>query len=815
MSIASSKPFVSNPAPPVSLLDSDAPSQTSELPFGPPSRPGSIGTIDRFELMEQIGQGGMGVVFLGIDTNHTLAQSEASRLVAIKILKPELARDPRAVEYFVKEVRHMEQLAHSNILRVIAYSDRPDRAYFVMPYVPKRSLDHLLKTGSRLDEHLILDIALQIASALQFAHNRGIIHRDLKPSNILLNEDNTAYLTDFGLSRSVFNDSCIDAERCALEGTPQYFSPAIAAGKDEDKRGDIYAFGAILYEMLTGRPPYPERNRERVLQQICKGPPPPIHQVNPQASRKLAAIAEGAMAREIHRRYADMDSLVADLDRVKNGQIPVGPSRSILQWCKNALLVHRNLVLTLLVSNFLVLLGVAVYRFVNVAYELKPVRTIESPGIWTWSSANLDDYDGDGRPEFFVTQDERLFIASSLGQVLRTWRPNAMGADQVRLSFRADADADGSNETFVTWRNGTNLALSVLNANLHEIKRFDVVGKTHTTGKGTRVNDSSFAGLMLVDLNRDGRKELIASLFTGYEQQPRELLCFDYKTSSLLWQHPVAPAIGDFEVADLDGDGYGELIFGSDAVDNGNQAEDGTDDSHSYIYCLEHNGKRRWIRPLSGVYSQSHLLLADFDKDGKKSLVAWVREGGPSAKALRERARGQVLRLDEFGNIVAQFALNHRIEDCTLGDLNGDGNSEILVTDDTGQLHCLGPDLVPRGSVRVVGNTYDSVQLSIVAVSDLDGDGLVEIVLRCGQVEYAQGSNAGRPDGELNVRISHDSSVIVLNSSLKPIVRHTVFERLPQGEFYIKVADLDMDQSRNILVFTDKVQVLSLVRGAK
>lgn len=820
MSSAASNQPVENRLPPVSLFpSSDEHAQTclspGQIPIGPPSRPGVIGTIDRFELLEKIGEGGMGIVFLASDTDHKLTQSEELRRFAIKVLKPDLARDPRAVEYFFKEVRHMEQLTHPNILRLLDHSSRPERAYFVMPYLPKRSLDHLLKVGTLLEESLILRIALQIASALQFAHDRGIIHRDLKPSNILLDADDTAHLMDFGLSRSVFNDSRIDVGQRYAEGTPQYLSPAIAAGKDEDKRGDIYAFGALLYEMLTGRPPYSEPHRERVLQQIRHGPPPPIRVVNPRGSLKLTAIAEGAMARELHKRYADMDALVADLERVKAGRIPVGPTRSMFQWCHNAILTYRLFVLMMLFAIGVVLLGVVIYRFVHVTYSLRLVRTIESPGIWNWSETSVDDYDNDGKPELFVSHFDRLFVVSNQGQILRSWYPQAAGVDQVYLSFRRNADADGAKETFVTWRSGTNLALSVMNPTLFEIQRFEVCGELHTTPNGTRINDSSYYGLKLADMNHDGRKELFAFLFTGYERKPRELQCYDYAQKTLLWQYPLGPAIGDFEIADLDGDGLQELVFGSNAVDNGNQADDGTDDHHSYIYCLSHTGKQRWIRRLSGIYSQSHLHVADFNRDGKKSLVAWVQEGGPSGKSLGEGARGEILRIDEFGNTMARFATTHRIEDCKLGDLDGDGAPEILVADDSGQLHCLGPDLTLRATVRVVRNTYDLVQLSVAAVSDLNGDGAVEIVLRCARVEYVQGSNAGHPDGELNVRIFHEPSIIVLNSFLQPIARHVVSERMQEGAFYIKVADLDGDRKQKILLFTDKVHVMELVRGAR
>jgi sugar lactone lactonase YvrE len=179
---------------------------------------------------------------------------------------------------------------------------------------------------------------LQLAEGLSFAHRSGIIHRDLKPANILLAADDRVCLADFGLARTLFNDSIVEVESRHGEGTAQYMSPAVAAGEAEDTRCDIYAFGALLYEMLTGQPPYQGRTTKEILRQILAGPPKPIATVNPKADRALAAVAEGAMARELRDRYAEIRDVLADLQRVKAGQPPLGPHgadrdrRSALSW---------------------------------------------------------------------------------------------------------------------------------------------------------------------------------------------------------------------------------------------------------------------------------------------------------------------------------------------------------------------------------------------------------------------------------------------------------------------------------------------------
>ena len=289
----------------------------------PPQFPGRLGKLNDYDILRLLGAGGMGLVFLARDTRSRPGVRPPgggvdadSRLVAIKVLRPELMEDPEAAAYFLREVRHLQQLEHPSLLKVLAVSTSPQRPYFVMPYLRGGSLGKLIQSGGPLSGEFTLTIARQIASGLAFAHTRGIIHHDVKPGNILIEEDRRAYLSDFGLSRTVFDDTLADCQRSCGEGTAPYLSPARARGEAEDTRADVYAFGAVLYEMLTGQPPYAGATREAVLRQIVAGPPPPILGVNPDAPPALAQIAERAMARELATRYPRMGDVVADLDRL-------------------------------------------------------------------------------------------------------------------------------------------------------------------------------------------------------------------------------------------------------------------------------------------------------------------------------------------------------------------------------------------------------------------------------------------------------------------------------------------------------------------
>jgi serine/threonine protein kinase len=304
--------------PPVSTFTGPIAELVAHGLLSPPSRPGLLATLDHFEVLRVLGAGGMGVVLLARDAQN-------GRQVAIKMVRPELLTDRQIVHRFLKEAGHLQNLRHANVVEVLEVSDREQGPYFVMPYFETGSLARRIRPGQPMESEVILEIAIQICEALQFAHRRGIIHRDLKPANILLAADRKACLADFGLARTVFNDTLIEADRQECEGTAPYMSPGTAAGNAEDTRCDIYAFGALLYEMLTGEPPYKGRTTKEIRDQILAGPPRPIKDLDPQADPGLVVVAEGAMGRELRDRYADIADVLADLRRIQEGKAPVGP----------------------------------------------------------------------------------------------------------------------------------------------------------------------------------------------------------------------------------------------------------------------------------------------------------------------------------------------------------------------------------------------------------------------------------------------------------------------------------------------------------
>jgi len=358
----------------------------------------------------------MGRVYLAKDPNRP-------EPVAIKILKPELARNSRARAFFRKEVQHVQRLAHPNILPVLEFKELPESAYLATPYIEPGSLIQWLAANAMPSEDWIIRVMLQVAAALAHAHQHGIIHRDIKPANILVDAQGRACLCDFGLSLSLNNDELIEVQPHHFEGTVHYLSPAVVRGELEDTRSDIYSFGALLYELLARQPPYTGPSREEIQAKILAGPPRPIRELNPQCPPGLAQIVEGAMARELCDRYAAMKYVLADLERVHAGQPPVGPGthepstvvRPWLAWAAVFTVVVSALI-------FWLMPGGSPPTSSPPRHGLIPIQKLELPGVHNWWRAVMADFNHAGPPEFFLTVENQYQVVSSSGQVLCEWK---------------------------------------------------------------------------------------------------------------------------------------------------------------------------------------------------------------------------------------------------------------------------------------------------------------------------------------------------------------------------------------------------------
>jgi predicted Ser/Thr protein kinase len=269
-----------------------------------------------FEVARELGRGGMGVVYL-------VRQKSLGRLAAVKVLRSGDAEIGPALRRFLDEARHLARLRHPHIVAVHEVGrDGRGEPYFVMDYVEGEPLTAVLARG-RMTPTRALAVVKQVGAAVHHAHERGIIHRDLKPGNILIAEDGAAFVTDFGLAR----DMTEPADRACpggIMGTPSYMSPEQARGQADlvGEASDVHALGAVLYEMLTGRPPYGNDRAASVLARLLREEPPPPRAADRRIPRDLETICLKTLAKVPSRRYASMAALLEDIRRFEEGIPP-------------------------------------------------------------------------------------------------------------------------------------------------------------------------------------------------------------------------------------------------------------------------------------------------------------------------------------------------------------------------------------------------------------------------------------------------------------------------------------------------------------
>ena len=267
-----------------------------------------------YEILDRVGAGAMGTVFKA-------RQHKLGRIVALKVLRPSLARDGHYVERLKREARIVAALNHPNIVAGYDLGEENGYHYFVMEFVEGKSLRALLGEWGIFSEERVLDVATQVASALDHAFECGVIHRDIKPGNILIDEAGGVKLTDMGLAKGPA-DMALTRDGATV-GTPQYISPEQAKNpQDVDVRGDLYSLGATLYHMATGQPPFPGDSLAEVITKVLSETPEPPGDLNPELSEGLVLVIRKLMAKNLRLRYQTPRELLDDLDRVRQDMPP-------------------------------------------------------------------------------------------------------------------------------------------------------------------------------------------------------------------------------------------------------------------------------------------------------------------------------------------------------------------------------------------------------------------------------------------------------------------------------------------------------------
>lgn len=269
-----------------------------------------------YVLISRLGVGGMGSVWKA-------TQTATGRMVAVKILHPEMAQNKTYIERFFREIRTVMALNHPNIVRGIEAGEHKGQYYFVMEFIEGEALLDLIKRQGPLEEKFALRVAMQIAAAIDYAWQNGFLHRDIKPQNILVTRDGTAKLTDLGIAKYQ-EDAALTSAGLTI-GSPHYISPERARGSSQlDVRSDIYSLGATLFHMLAGRTMYQAGSNAEILAKHVTDAPPDPRTVRRDLSPYAADIVLRMVQKDPARRYQRAGDIVADLQAVLNGQRPPG-----------------------------------------------------------------------------------------------------------------------------------------------------------------------------------------------------------------------------------------------------------------------------------------------------------------------------------------------------------------------------------------------------------------------------------------------------------------------------------------------------------
>lgn len=279
--------------------------------------------IPGYKILGKLGSGAMATVYKAKQLN-------LDRHVAIKVLPRKFSSNAQFIERFYAEGRAAAQLNHPNIVQAYDVGRAGEYHYFIMEFVDGQTVFDDIVKNKRYGEKEAIGIIIQVAQALQHAHERGIIHRDVKPKNIMITREGVAKLADMGLARAVSDKEAAEAEAGKAFGTPYYISPEqIRGDKNIGPPADIYSLGATLYHMVTGKVPFDGKNPSSVMHKHLRQPLEAPDHVNPKLSAGISEVIEMMMAKDPRKRYQNCKDLLMDLREVEAGRTPILAHRGV------------------------------------------------------------------------------------------------------------------------------------------------------------------------------------------------------------------------------------------------------------------------------------------------------------------------------------------------------------------------------------------------------------------------------------------------------------------------------------------------------
>ncbi len=282
----------------------------------------AAGQIPGYKVTGKLGAGAMAVVYKA-------KQLSLDRTVAVKVLPKRFSEKPNYIRRFFQEGKLAAKLNHANIVQAIDVGEVGGLYYFVMEYVEGKTLYDDLAMGKIFTESEALNATIQIANALGHAHAQGLIHRDVKPKNIMINSEGIIKLADMGLARETSDIKAAESEKGKAFGTPYYIAPEQVRGEvNIDGQADIYALGATLYHMVTGKVPFEAKTPSEVMRKHLTEPIVPPDHINTSLSAGISEVIEIMMAKKRKNRYQTIDELLIDLKAIQNGDAPIRARQS-------------------------------------------------------------------------------------------------------------------------------------------------------------------------------------------------------------------------------------------------------------------------------------------------------------------------------------------------------------------------------------------------------------------------------------------------------------------------------------------------------
>jgi serine/threonine protein kinase/Flp pilus assembly protein TadD len=312
------------PQPPAQASASAHPTPPSPSPSHPATKEDEVATqvlptpvkqlrrgalfAKRYEIIEELGRGGMGRLYRALDTK--IAQE-----VAIKILRQEISRDQKIIDRFSNELKTARRIAHKNVCRMYHLGEEAGTYYIIMEYIPGKDLQNMIQMTKQLSTETALSLAEQICDGLSEAHSLGVVHRDLKPGNIMIDREGNASILDFGIARSLESKGVTEAGH--LIGTPEYMSPEQVQDKGVDHRSDIYSLGVILYEMVTGQVPFTGETPIAISLKHIEEPPRDPRHLAPQIPEAISKLILKCLEKNKEKRFQSAQELRTELARIE------------------------------------------------------------------------------------------------------------------------------------------------------------------------------------------------------------------------------------------------------------------------------------------------------------------------------------------------------------------------------------------------------------------------------------------------------------------------------------------------------------------